>query len=325
MMVKVIEDRVEIESLYQLFERRIREFFTEIVHCRVGYPGGSVMTDVNYSPTLNLWVAEQRHPTRFWNGFGIGRPIYTNSNSLVGEINFPYADIKRGIAGAFAKENGGTLVLHRGTIGGGKRGIGKTLFLKNFRGDFVTALDGNRETEFCLIGEINSPHFPDQVAAFISEIRRIKNLDLSILEHFEYLNNFEFTDEHSGITALEGSRNTLINRTHGIIVNRLASELERGGLSVANDRNRDLFIYNGNNITTLFEIKTTSSTQAIYAAVGQLLIYSIPIIGRVTLVVVLPKQLDERVEQRLSELGIQILYYIYENGQPSFINLNRFV
>jgi hypothetical protein len=222
------------------------------------------------------------------------------------------------------ENKGNILVLHRGNIGGGKKGIGKHYFKDNFRGDFVNAIDGDRETEFCLIGELKSNHFPKQVSNFIKEIYKVKNIGKeSTTSDFEDLNKFDYTAEQSGKTEAERTGKTIIDRTHGIVVNALAKELEIQNYKFGNDRNRDLFIHRNNKVTTLFEIKTSCSTQNLYSAVGQLIIYSIPIKNEVKLIIVIPKKLNGTVIKRLSKLGIQILYYEWVNETPEFKGLKK--
>lgn len=217
-------------------------------------------------------------------------------------------------------------MLHRGKIGGGRPGIGKSYFTDNFRGDFITAIDGDRETQFCLVGELSSPLFARQVANFIFEIRRIKNLEETNASTFlDDLNNFQFTEEASGQTTVDRHGETVINSTHGIVVNALAAHLETRGFSTGNDRNRDLYIHQSGQITTLFEIKTNSATQCLYAAVGQLLIYSIPIRRTVNLIMVVPDRLNRTVEARLAELGITVLYYQWDNDEPTFTDLDAYL
>ena len=324
-MIRIISNRKEIEKYHNQFHSKLDEFFTEKVNCWVGYPSGSFEDTVKYSDKLNIWISSNEQPNRFWNGFGVGRPRENKNNSLNGEINFPYENINRRIAGVFAvEENGNILVLHRGKIGGGKKGIGKHFFKDNFRGDFVNAIDGNRETEFCLIGELKSNHFPNQVANFIKEIYRVKHLgnDETNVD-FDELNNFSFTNEHSGTVETKQSGTKTIDRTHGIIVNALAAELEHRSYKIGNDKNRDLFIHNKSEISALFEIKTSSTTQNLYTAVGQLLIYSIPINNSVKMIAVLPDKLNTIVEKRFNELGIELLYYNWENDVPKFIELDK--
>ncbi|MEO8760735.1 MAG: hypothetical protein ABI388_05895 [Bacteroidia bacterium] len=138
--------------------------------------------------------------------------------------------------------------------------------------------------------------------------------------NFNAVFNYEFTSEHFGKSQTE-SKTSTINRTHGIIVNSLEKVLKEFGYKTGNDRNIDLFIHKNDQIEKMFEVKTTSSTQSLYSAVGQLLIYSIPIKNNVALILVLPDKLKEIVEKRLSELGLKILYYDIKNNEPTFKNL----
>ena len=324
-MVTVITDEKQIRELHNKFHKRLDSFLTDSIDCWVGYPSGSFEDTVRYSPELNIWISVREHDNKYWNGFGIGEPIEGRNNSLNGEINFEYQGMNRRISGVFAiEDNSKVLVLHRGKIGGGKVGVGKKLFTQNFRGDFVTAIDGDRETEFCLVGELQSPHFPRQVANFINEIQRVKHLgDSEVTNDFDELNKFNFTDEHSGQTETEREGTGIIERTHGIVVNALAAELQSRKYKVGNDRNRDLFTHKDNRINRLFEIKTSCATQNLYSAVGQLIIYSIPIKNEVELFVVLPDKLNKTVAKRLLQLGIKPLYYNWNNDLPEFIGLNE--
>jgi len=323
-MTIVVTDLQEIKKIHNLFHESLNKFLTDRISCRIGHPGGSFDDEVLYSSDLNLWVCAFKHQNRYWNGFGIGRPIDSNSNSIIGEINFPLKGINRRVAGAFAlEENGNILVLHRGKIGGGRRGIGKTFFINNFRGDYVKALDGDRESEFFLVGELHSKLFHKQVANFINEIHRIKTLAIGRQTYnFNDLADFSYTDEHFGKTVTENREPIIIERTHGIVVNALARELRNRSLKIGNDRNRDLFIHNSRQITTLFEIKTSSSTQCLYSVIGQLLLYSVPILNPIKLIAVLPDKLSKTVTKRFSSLGINILYYKWDNDVPLFIDLD---
>lgn len=324
-MVNVIADHQEIKRLHRVFHRKIDIYFKEKIDCWVGHPGGSFPDTVRYSPDLDIWISVQNLTTRYWNAFGIGRPKEDANNSLVGEINFPRESINRRVAAVFAiEDNGDILVLHRGKIGGGKPGIGKRLFMDNCRTEKILAIDGSRVTEFCLVGELESIYFPQQISNFISEIYRIKSLnnEANVLD-FGNLMDFEYTDERSGRIISERSESFVIERIHGVVVNALARQLENRGLQIGNDRNRDLFIHNKRYITTLFEVKTSSSTQCLYAAIGQLHLYSIPIPNAVRLVAVLPDKLSRRVAKKFSSLGIDILYYNWYNNEVNFINIDR--
>lgn len=323
-MLTVITDKKKVSVLHRRFKKQLHDELTELVDCWVGYPSGSFADRVRYSPKFDIWISEREYPNRFWNGFGVGHPIPGKNNSLNGEINFPYEGINKHIAGVFASdEDGNIFVLHRGRIGGGKPGIGKRYFTDNFRGVFINAIEEDHETVFCLIGELDSHIFSEQVANFIREIYRIKRLQKGeAASDFSTLSDYSYTDEHSGQSVTENNEPRVINRTHGIIVNALARELENMGYKVANDRNRDLFIHHQGRISALFEIKTSSSTQCLYSAIGQLLLYSIPIGSDIPLFAVLPQKLKKSVENRFAALGISIIYFDRQEGEINFTKLD---
>jgi hypothetical protein len=324
-MIEIVTEEKLISKYQKEFIKQLKTVCTKKVFCNVGFQGGSIATTVFYSSKFDFWFTAKANENRYWNAFGVGEPIEDRNVSIHVEINFPYESVNRNIGGAFGHNNKGeVLLLHRGKIGGGRIGVGKQLFFDNFRGDFATANDDGIDTEFLVIGSIHSKHFPKQVSNFIAEVHRIKNITTEETNDFSYLENFNYTDEHSG-TSRTKRRTITIERTHGIVVNSLASILKDNGLEIGNDRNRDLFIHKRGQIKTLFEIKTSSSTQALYSAVGQLLIYSIPIKTALDLFLVLPDKVTKPVEKRLTELGLKIIYYAWDNNEPTFENLDEIV
>ena len=326
-MIRIISDKTQILKYQNAFIKQLEKLVTNKIECWIGYPGGSFKDTVSYSEDLNIWFTcfdDNRKNIRV-NLFGVGEPIKGGMNSIIGQINFPFEGINRRIAGALALEEGNKiLILHRGRIGGGKPGIGKKYFWDNYRGDYISALDGSTESKFCLVGELGTPKLPLQVSDFIHEIARIKYPDSEeIKDNFPDFSDFTYTDEKSGTVVTEKNEPTVIERTHGIVVNALARELKRRNFKVGNDKNRDLFIHKNDVIETLFEVKTSSSTQCIYSAVGQLLIYSIPILNPVKLVAVLPTKLSKTVEDKFRSLTIVLMYYEWEGDKPVFKNLTK--
>ena len=323
-MTEIITSARLITKYQKQFIQQLKFYCTEKIICTIGHQGYSDRSVVYYSKKYDFWFKSQLNENRYWNGFGFGKPRKEGSNSINVEINIPYKGINRAIGGVFGiDEKQNVLLLHRGKIGGGKIGIGKKLFFNKYRNEPVLAYDGEIETEFCLIGSLGTPYLPREVGNFISEVHRIKNLSAEQAYSFSALNDFSFTDEATGARKIERTGTTVINRTHGIVVNLLANVLKSKGREIGNDINRDLYIHEQGEIKKIFEVKRSSSTQDLYSAVGQLLIYSIPVKKPFDLILVLPDKLNKIVEKRLTEHGIQILYYDWNNGEPIFQGLDK--
>lgn len=184
----ILEGSQEIADLVSKFRELISlKLSTEILG-RIGHQGRSWEVRFRWSGGLNMWmvVDDKAGGDRYWTAFGLGEPIDGRSMSIVVEINFPVAGINRTVAGAFARTSAGKeLVLHRGKIGGGRFGVGKERFTERFAslgGEWHLIRDGNRETKFALVGELESPYFVSQVRGFVTKVAQIKeNTGLLVL------------------------------------------------------------------------------------------------------------------------------------------------
>ncbi len=177
-MKQVVYDKVEIEKIQNDFFSIITKTLNLQIKSNLGYQGGNENNIIlYYSTDYNFWYSFKKINNRYWNAFGLGKPKENKNTSILCEINFPLFDINRRISGVFVKNlKGDVFVLHRGKIGGGKKGIGKQLFENKFQGEFVEeVLDGEKKVKFALIGELYSNSFIKQLQEFILEIDNIKN------------------------------------------------------------------------------------------------------------------------------------------------------
>ena len=169
-MPTVITDPAGLAAAQTLFTETLRAALPQRIICTVSGVGGGFETEAAYSPELDLWYAVQQQGKKCWNGFGIGAPLAGKKVAIAAEINFPAEGLNRAVSGVFAEDgSGGTLVLHRGKIRGGKE-----LFFHHFGGETVAADDGGREETFALIGRLDGADFAAELAAFVSEVLRIK-------------------------------------------------------------------------------------------------------------------------------------------------------
>ncbi len=240
------------------------------------------------------------------------------------EINFPVSGINRRVGGAFTSDEAGEIVVvHRGKIGGGRQGIGKTLFEDNYTGSWTDIVDGPYKSSAALIGALSSPRFPKQVQQFVFEVERIKKLRKAASVKKEKKDKQGFTEEYAGKKKYSTGSQVEAACDHGLIVNALASTLRKRGYDVRNDKNRDLFIAGKKKvISTIFEIKTSASTTGLYSAVGQLLLNSIHIISQPRLVLIIPEMLCKAQAGKLSKLGIDVLSFKWKGDSPIFPKLS---
>jgi hypothetical protein len=174
--MQIITDKDELKSLVKSLRNILRDksLYVEEIETRIGHRGESYEYKVYYSKTLDIWFAFGELTTRYWNAFGIGRP--GRSTRIVTEINIPVEGKNRRIGGVFVKDNRGVWLGHRGTIGGGSRGVGYKAFWKHYKGEVVHVPDDGELVPIAYIDYINSPNLPEKVKRFVLEVNRIKEL-----------------------------------------------------------------------------------------------------------------------------------------------------
>lgn len=262
----------------------------------------------------------------YWNAFGLKKPRENSSSHIVLEMNFPLEGIDRRVGGVFVKDNKAhVFVCHRGKIGGGRPGIGKTLFKNNFHSDrWVAVRDGGKETDVALIDRVSSPRLAFQIRNFIAEIDRIKKLATENTENLTPESNLDFTPEFTGEKHFELYRYVASKCDHGFVVNELAAFLRAQGLRVGNDKNRDLFSADSSgNISAIYEVKTDLSLYDLYTGVGQLLLNSCDLESKPSLILVLPKKISTFLKSKLRKIGIIVLIYRMNEMKVTFENIEK--
>ena len=324
-MLKLLDDRVEIQKAQSLLVSKLNSKADKQGIINVGYQGESQQLNAHWSKSLDVWWITEDSGNRFWNAFGTDEPKWNtgNSHSITCEINPPYAGIDRRIAGAFAKDPEGKLFLiHRGKLGGGRPGIGKTLFIDEFRGTWEEVEDGTEFSRVALIASFDNPRFAEQIADFVHEVERIKAVPKATTTATKAPAVLTpiFKDEFFGTKKISNaSSQTIANSDHGLIVNTLARELKGKNIKVGNIQTIDLFILDSaGNPTTLFEVKTGAMSTQVYEAVGQLYFHSARLKAKCRLVAVFPDNIRQEIRDVFKTLGIQLLTYSFSNNLPIF-------
>lgn len=118
---------------------------------------------------------------RHWNVFGLTRNLDESaSNAIVVEINIPLSGYSRKVAGLFARdEKGRIFLLHSGKIGGGRKGIGATNFLKWYKRkkvEYTVPDNENAQGSALEIANLNATDTDvvTSIADFIGAVYRFK-------------------------------------------------------------------------------------------------------------------------------------------------------
>lgn len=163
--------------------RRIRkELPTRIPDVVIGFQGRRLDPQKVFANN-RIWFAheslENEGVPRYWNALGSGSPALRRSNHITVEINPALHGVDRRVAGLFAVDGktGHTVLLHRGRVGGGRIGIGKTSFMEWYSGKQVKFLDPSHdygEESAILVADLESSEFLTQLEAFVDAVRRFK-------------------------------------------------------------------------------------------------------------------------------------------------------
>jgi len=173
-MLEIIESESQINEIQRALYEKLVSSSIKFNNIKIGHQGGSGGHLVYWIEENDFWYTYQKHRNRHWNAFGLGRPDLKKQKDIICEINIPFT-LNRRIGGAFAidKENNINL-LHRGLIGGGRKGIGKKNFFHKYKSETKFVSDGDRETEVLVIGEIYSDKFLINLKKFIDKVNRFK-------------------------------------------------------------------------------------------------------------------------------------------------------
>ena len=326
-MLKVIEDESSIRRHQRLFAKALRTLADETIPVKLGHPGASEKAKVTWSEALGIWSFSRKIAgTRYWNAFGVGRPEGGAGIAITCEINFPLCGIDRRTGGAFAQDRAGhVFVVHRGKLGGGRKGIGKSLFENSYRGVWEVMEDGGQESPVALIGVLHSPRFARQIAQFVRKIARMKESAAARSSQAELtFDEFSVREELIGARYRGDQRETGAECDHGLVVRDLADALRASGLRTGNDAHRDLMAMDREGrIRAAFQIRTEMTLPGIHTGAAQLLLSGLGLPGSPLFILTLPRPPESALREQLKRLNIAILTYDWQGERAVFPGLEE--
>jgi len=324
-MLRIVENESSVRRYQRQFARALKAATNETIPVKLGHPGASEKATVAWSERLGIWFFSRKIAgSRYWNAFGIGRPADGDVIAITCEINFPLCGIDRRTGGAFAEDHRGRIcVVHRGRLGGGRRGIGKTLFNDRYRGVWEVIDDGGEETPAAVIGVLQSPRFARQIAQFVRKIALLKEEAVARSTQAELtFDDLRLREDLLGASYSGHEPETGSNCDHGLIVRDLAEELKGSGLRAGNDGRRDLLaVDRRGRIRALFEVVTEASLPALQAGAARLLLNAPDAPVNPLLALALPVAPDNALLEKLKRLNIEPLIYQWAGERAVFPGL----
>ncbi len=325
MFLKIISDAEAVRKNRTLFVRRLRSVMDEKIPVRLGHLGASSASQILWSENLGIWMAHEKGKTQPYNhAFGLGKPLPRSLLAASCEINFPLSGIDRRIGGAFARDRRGQIfVVHRGKIGGGRKGIGKSLFDSHYRGIWALMDDGDQETVVAVIGLLKSDRFPQQLAHFVHKIEHIKSeANTASPQTLLSFAEVAFREELTGHRQGDFFRDMAGLCDQSIVIRDLYHSLKTAGFRAGNDPFRELFVVdNQDRIRAIFHIKTDTLPASLQEGVTQLLLQSLNIPHRTLLFLVVPVPPEVELWNRLSKMNVELLIYNWRDGKAIFPDL----
>nr|WP_294810172.1 hypothetical protein [uncultured Sphingomonas sp.] len=286
-MLIQIEDRGSKKDAQRRLAAILAKQLKRVGPRRIGFPSGVREEVVHSAGVGSLWStfgsAEDSPVARTWNAFGVFHSRSAALNITV-EINIPTKSNSRSVAGFIARDplTGSEYLMHDGSIGGGKKGVGRDAYLAWSKSPLEKVATTSGEREGILVCDVDAIDAPDRIWRFVQSVRRFKDAVAGgLLETAGFkqeLSEFEsYKREFSGRKI--GRRGAKIDYLsyHGDVVEALCLERTARALpgeGVFNTKLIDLYVRRAGAITEVFEVKSQCERQSIYTAIGQLLTHA---------------------------------------------------
>ena len=326
-MLKVISDQPAIKKYAGQFAKKFKPFIDEEIKVKLGHQGAGFSAKVLWSKNLGIWKFSRAiKEVRYWNAFGVGKPGASSVLSIASEINFPWDQIDRKTGGAFAEDAWGNIfVIHRGKIGGGKKGVGKSLFEHNYRGVWSFMEDGDSLSQVAVIGALNSPRFALQAAQFVKKIEILKSTAAPSTQTEMNFSEISFREDLVGSAPLVAEDEVISACDHDLVVGSLAALLQRQKIKIGNDTESELFTVDPseNRISHIFEVLTDTKEKNVLAAAAKLLLQTSAAALNPLPVLILPEDKMSHYEQELKRINISVIGFRWQEERVVFSGLEK--
>jgi hypothetical protein len=326
-MLRVIADQPAIKRYAGQFNKKFKPFIDEEIKVKLGHQGAGFFAKVLWSKKLGIWKFSRAiKEVRYWNAFGVGKQGTSSVLSIASEINFPWAQIDRKTGGAFAEDAwGNVFVIHRGKIGGGRKGVGKSLFEHNYRGVWSFMEDGDSISQVAVIGALNSPRFALQAAQFVKKIEILKSTAAPSTQTEMSFSEITFREDLVGSAPSSVEDEVVSACDHDLVVSSLAALLQRQKIKIGNDTESELFTVDPdeNRISYIFEVLTDTKEKNVLATAAKLLLQTSAAALNPLPILVLPEDKVSHYGEEFKRINISVLGFRWQEEKVVFSGLEK--
>lgn len=327
MSLRAITKRKEVEDYRKLLKEKLDTITTKKIPIRYSSPKGISDEEIaSYSEQYKIWWYFSGKEDQYWNPFGKGEPRPHKAVTGRCQINMNKEGLNRSIGGAFAKDNEGHLYLmHNGTIGGGKRGVSKKPFLDWYPAPLLDVDFDGAKAKYFIVAEFESPYFFEQISFFVHQVYDFKE-DQGRASQAGKINPRANKILANGESDFRNpyslpERTVIPSADHARITNALLAKLTIDGYNAKRTRLIDTCILNEDDeISHIFEVKSLLTTQSLYTAIGQLMIYGLKHQAKYYLVI--ENTISAKLKTDVSSLGIEVITFKWQDKQPVFDMIN---
>ena len=320
-MLVLVEGTKEKSEAQKAMEASLTGHLERIGKHNIGFPSGNVDEVMYANGDGSLWAAfsnaiDAKVPRR-WNAFGVF-DSKRSSQMISVEINVPTTSNSASVAGFFARDfsTGATYLMHDGSVGGGKKGVGRGAFMSWSDRELVDVerTEGGPRSGI-VIGRVDDTDLAGRIWNFVRNVRDFKeavksgDLDQEAVRR-KVAEWGEFREESSG--RRKGRRRAEIDYVsyHGDVVKALRDEREGKackGERVVNNLLVDLMVKTGDTMIEIYEVKTDCGRQSLYTAIGQLMAHSVGMGTGIVRTLVMPEgDLPNGLAACFAEQGIAV-------------------
>ena len=346
-------DYIEVQDVKEI--KRLSNQLSEILGAdfplkegrTLGSPSGNWAAEVSFKPGAGakaFWWSHRPKDKRglALNFFGHGESGANDTLLIDIQLNMPVVKFLRTTGGTFLKKKSTDQVFlaHRGIVTLGRSRLIQEDILNATRTETVEAETGKKTQRFMIVGSLGAKSLSKKIETFALEIRETARIvgqqrdDVKTIQEIAKQGNSRpdtdvakslaaYFREQSGKVPIPARAATTADRFPGDVVEALAKLFS--GATCLKSGFVDLAAITRTK-ALIFEVKTSSKSQSVYTAVGQLLMHA-PLIQKhakgfsVRKVAVLPEDPKTYFSSRLKQLGISnLLYTRSDSGKITFQN-----